>query len=211
MVPDGIESVIAFALLIAPGLTFNLLARRRRPNADVTVFEEISRTVLSSAAFTVAAAALLGIVSYLVFGLSALSLDVLPSHELHIVAAVVALTACGLAVVTDWILERRESGADIREVPAWFQAFRVDREEGHQTVVRVRMRDGTSWLGRVAHYSAGSDGDERDLVLSGRMSFRLPDGSTVDLDELWSRVVLSASNIAAIQVAYPPDDNPPAK
>lgn len=206
MVPDGITSAIVFALLIAPGLTFTLLANRRRPVIERSTFEEISRTVLASAGFTaVAALAWSWAWVLLTAGLPA-EPDLYALLPVYALTAATALTACFLAYVADRILARRGPGADLRPASAWYLTFRQFRAPGHQTLVNVTMKDGTAWVGRLITYTPDNSGNDRDLVLGGTVAQRLANGTWTQLDEAWSRVILSAGNVASIQVAFPPED-----
>jgi Family of unknown function (DUF6338) len=52
VIPETGAKLLAFVLLVIPGIVFELLRRTRRPSVDRSVFGEISVAVLSSAVFT---------------------------------------------------------------------------------------------------------------------------------------------------------------
>ncbi|MFC4554175.1 DUF6338 family protein [Georgenia faecalis] len=194
-------TVIVFGLLVAPGLTYQILSDRRRPRTERSAFHEASSTVLASAVFTTVAAIILALPWHLVLrGVprEAAWQDILPVYAM--VTATAGL-ACGLVFIFDW-LRAAGAPATIVERPAWNQVFRVECPAGHLPVARVTMQDGSWWIGRVRGYGSGT-GDDRELILHGHMrtSERASPGV---VPAKWERVVLKSSQIRSVQVGYVP-------
>lgn len=59
MIPQTGATLLAFVFLVVPGIIFELLRRTRRPSVDRSPFEEFAVAVISSAAFTLMALAVL--------------------------------------------------------------------------------------------------------------------------------------------------------
>jgi hypothetical protein len=55
MVPTNASAIVAFFLLTAPGVIFELMRERRRPGLSDSVLREASRIILASTVFTCSA------------------------------------------------------------------------------------------------------------------------------------------------------------
>lgn len=62
MIPQTGATLLAFVFLVVPVIVFELLRRTRRPSIDRSPFEEFAVAAISSAAFTLAALAVLAVI-----------------------------------------------------------------------------------------------------------------------------------------------------
>src|SRR3712207_1635976 len=138
MVPESVLTFIAFLVLVAPGLLFELLRERRRPALEETAFREASRIALASLAFSGLAVCVLAAIRTLqpvwmpdprawIAG----GRDYLQDHYRLVFTAVVleVLLALGFAVLCDR-LARRNAKGDVVAGGIWYQLLRAKRPPG---------------------------------------------------------------------------------
>lgn len=234
MVPQTVAAVVAFALLIVPGITFELLRQTRRPSFEQTTLEELGRIILASAGFGASAFLVLCGVSLVVPGaildLSSLSAQgpgrywrLHPELVIWSISAQVALSTAlvlwvhrslnhpnreGLALRAVNLARRalrHETGQQIERVSVWRALFRDVRPPGASTRVTVIKKDGTMITGTVAAYTTNSGGGhDRDLALSGPIEIMRPSQSLEKVPDHWPLLILPAADIAEILVTWPP-------
>ena len=213
MVPQTILAFVAFLLLVAPGLFFEILREKRRPTIEETAFREASRTAFTSLIFTGVALALL----------AALRLwrpDLLPDPgrwlrekgrylEAHyrLIAAfavVELLLALALALTADRLLRRRATG-EIVPGGIWFQILRVDRPKNKVPWVSVQLTDKTQIAGFLNYYTAAEKLENREIALKGNVQGRglkLKVGNSETRLDDWDTVVVRGDQIAYLKVMY---------
>lgn len=220
MIADGWSGLLFFLLLVAPGLLYDLRARRWRISWRESSFTEVSRVALSSLAFSgaglVVAVVAWQFVPSLHFQYAAFALDD-GYRTANIGRALILLTlstgvACGLAWWWDYGANRKAKASGslptIRPDPEWKIAFRHYAPPGTTAFVKAIMVDGSSWLGWVATYTTDTE-DSRAVILAGPLAYRRAgDAKAQNLPEKWSRVILEGAQISSIVVQYrvrPPD------
>lgn len=217
MIPTTALALLSFFALVAPGLFFDLLLSKKRAERSETAFREAGRVVLVSAWCSLvsipvvlgAGAALrtwapngqdwvptarkvaVGERVYIADHLAGLSL-----MGLLFVAA-----SLGASSLTYWVIYRHDPG-QVSRVSVWRKVFRDDAPSGAYPLVRVRTLSGTSWSGRVAHYSPDLETADREIVLSSPISMKGPSGKSNQLPQKWSRVILRGDQIDSIAVQY---------
>jgi hypothetical protein len=211
--PDGWSAALAFLLFVAPGIVFDLLSRRRRVEVDESAFREASRIALWSLLFSLPASAIVVYISTRVHRVTRVagrlaSGDVVPisADGLTILLVMLAelVLACGIAGITHLVLSRRSKSCDIRLVSAWTKAFRFDRPADHDVYVRAKLTSGSVWTGRVVSFTPDLELENRELVLAPPLFSRGKTGDLTPLSPDYHRVVLPASQIASLNVAYYP-------
>lgn len=214
MVPDGLATVVSFALLVAPGLVHTLARERRLPGpSGESAFREIGRTVLASTVFSVVAGLLLWWPAWLpaLHRLAADSDSAGLDDQLPLGAAAVATAAvaCGLALAWDGWLARRRSraggpaDAHLVHGHAWYEVVRRRCPPGNVPIAWVTLTDGSWWKGQVVYYTLDPVPGNRDLVLQGRLVHQPAGANTPEpVDESWRVVVLNGSSIATLRMAY---------
>lgn len=111
--------------------------------------------------------------------------------------------ALGLALITHWVLGRY-GGASIRQRSAWSTVFHHHVPAGSQPHARVRLTNGSTYMGQVTDFNADLKRGDRELVL-GPPLYSAPAGKKLtDLPSEWTRVVVAADQIAAMSVQYRP-------
>jgi hypothetical protein len=194
-----------------------MLAERRRAGLDESAFREASRVVFASLVFS-------GIATAMLLLLRSIKSSWMPDprqlllHEdtyfgarygLILRALVIELgIALILALCTHKFLSKRQGGESIRQLSGWTQAFKRDRPVDHEVYVRVRLTSGSVYSGKVGHFTAGLDTEDRELVLAPPLSAKPPTGSMTPLPPLYQRVVLRGEAIDVISVDYRPKDDP---
>jgi hypothetical protein len=210
MVPSSWTSLLLFALLVAPGLLFDLLATRRRTGASESTFREISRVVLASTVFS----------SLGIAGVGLLTLwkpDWMPDPRLvllesssyvvdnigrTLVAVATQLTVSLAAALAAHLFLASRSDAALRSVSAWTRVFRDDAPRGCSIYLRLSLNTGVIVLGRLAHSTASLEWDDREIVLSPPLYSRAAGGALQPVPSGWQRIIIPSSSIQAISVAY---------
>lgn len=210
MVPSTLLSVVLFILLIAPGLLFDLLAGRRRVGAPESAFRETCRVVLASLAFST-----LGLLAVALLRATAPHLMPDPrqlighpqayfaAHYRRIFGAVAleGVVAVGSAALVHARL-RRETDSVLRTTSSWSKVLREDLPDGAQPHVRVRLTNGTVYVGQVSDFTADLDQADREIVLCPPLYSKTEGKALAPVPKEWQRVVLPAGSIESIGVTY---------
>jgi hypothetical protein len=211
MIPQTIAALGLFLLLVAPGLTFQLVRERRRPGLVETSFREASRIALASLCFTVAAILVL-LLARIPFP------DLLPDPRIWlitgrkyfqnqyniVVGATLAelLLACGFAAISAVWLNRGVEGS-ITPLSAWNGYLVAEESSGRYPFVMLTLEDGDRFFGWVAEYSPDCKLLDRELVLEGPIQYQSPkDDTPVALGNHWKYLIIPASSIKYLSVAY---------
>jgi len=225
MIPNNWIGFLFFLLLVIPGLIYELTARSRRIPWKESVFTEISRIVLSSIGFTfiglLFTLLLWIIVPWLHLDYRSLVLNrtYLVDHLPQVLILLLVSTAVASLSAWQWDRSRKylekiggrqpkipntdEQSAKLVPNAAWLTAFREMAPDNRNPFVRISMKDGSHWLGWVAHYTAKDDEPSRSIILAGPLAFRKPNGTTTEtLAKEWTRVVLESDSISSIAIQY---------
>ncbi|ANQ76022.1 MULTISPECIES: DUF6338 family protein [Rhodococcus] len=217
-------AVLAFFLFVAPGLLYDLASAKKRIKQPETVFTEISRIAFVSAMCSLAALGLLALVSWIAGRCGARPLPDLPAlirggsiyiadhlGEVAFAAALGLAVSLGISYVGYRIVHRGDSSG-ILYISAWHSVLRDDRPTPTTPVhVMVKLKNGSTWAGRVAKYSPDLELANRELVLEPPLAVRKD--STVGLvpiDVKWKRVILSGPEIVSIATSYGDGSSPPS-
>jgi len=202
--------VLFFVVLVAPGLLFDLLAERRRVGAPESAFREASRVVLASLVFSGLGLAAVVLVRTLEPGwmpdpdrLVAEPHQYLVEHYRLLLAALLLIgsVALGAAGLAHWLLGRKY-GSGLRTLSSWRKVFREERPAGTVTHVRVRLTNGTLFIGKVAGYTADLDLSDREIILAPPLFSNTSGQELTALPVEWQRVILPASSIESVVVQY---------
>lgn len=211
MVPTDWLAVLLFLVLVAPGMLFELLARRRRATLPESAFVLISRVILVSVAINVLVLLIFAVVQWhwpaLVPDPAAMIRNgsdyVADNYRLVLVALLAqALLAASLVYLAHLILANG-SGASTHTVSAWARVFRQERPKGHIASVRVKLTDGAVFAGHVSSYSSDHEIGDRELVLAPPLFSKAPGGGELQtLAETYKRLVLRGDAIVSVAVQY---------
>lgn len=207
MLPDSLISLVAFLLLIAPGLLFDILSARRRAVRKDSAFTEVSRIVLWSLLF---GAVSLGIVSLLSLALPDVVFEItsVVSREsgysgedrLRLAWTVVAMAAlaCGQAYALHrWLMRGRRP---LRLVSVWEKILKDDIPKTDSCYVRVGLSSGESFAGIVTDFAADIETGDRELVLGLPIVYWSSSGTKKLLTPVWQRVVIHEREVRWITV-----------
>ena len=215
MIPQTIAAFAFFLLLVAPGLTFELVRERRRPGIVETTFREASRIALASLCFTLAA--ILALLSA-----RAPFPDFLPdprvwigtgnrylqTHDYVIAGTVLVelILACTFAAVAAIWLNRGLPDS-ITQFSAWNDYFVAAKTSKRYPFVMLTLEDGDRFFGWVAEYSPEYEQLNRELVLKGPIQYQSPtDSAPVALGDHWRYLIIPGSSIKYVSVAYLKDE-----
>ncbi|WP_373454701.1 DUF6338 family protein [Rhodococcus sp. 14-2470-1a] len=217
MVPTSWFAILGFFAFIAPGVLFDLLYARKQAERRETAFREVGRIALVSTWCTVWAIAIILALGAAVRGIFKSSRDYIveprdlilgdrtfiADHLGGFATAGVVFIAVSLLVsrLTFWKLHGKDPGR-VTHVSNWRKLFRDDAPSGTYPLARVRMQNGTSWVGRIVHYSPDLEVADRELVLGPPLAVKAAAGPACDLSSDWGRVVLSGAQIESITVRY---------
>lgn len=218
MVPATWAALLIFVLFVAPGLAFDLLSQRRVARAAESTFREISRVVLASICFSGATLAALVAVRTAVptsawwppelVRLVRGDEQYITSNFASLFWTLLVSTAVSMALAfgTHCLLVGRSGGSTIEQGSAWTQAFKADCPPGKEPRIVVRLDDDSAYMGAVNEFSADVAVADRELVLRGPnlKVKRSGEQNFTEVPEHYERIVLPASKIRAITVAYWP-------
>ncbi|MGN7157878.1 DUF6338 family protein [Dietzia cercidiphylli] len=217
MIPTTALALLSFFVLVAPGLLFDLLLSKKQAERSETAFREAGRVVLVSAWCSLVSVPIVLGVGAALRAWAPNGQDWVPTardlvigervyladHLAGISLTGVLFVATSLAVskLTYWVIYRADPG-QVSQVSVWRKVFRDDAPPGASPLVRVKMQSGTSWSGRVAHYSPDLEIADREIVLSSPIAMKGPSGKSNELSGNWSRVILRGDQIDSIAVQY---------
>jgi Family of unknown function (DUF6338) len=216
LVPSNWLTVFFYAVLIAPGLLYDLLAERRRVKASESLFREASRTVLASLIISVASFGILAVVRSVRPGwmpaphqLFADSPRYVGSHYRLILRTLLIEGGIALSIAggIQWIRLRRVQSR-LRPISTWTKVFREECPSGFVPHVQVRLSNGMAYIGRVGHFTADLEGSDRELILIPPLFSKKPDGTLKDMATEWQRVVLTGDSVQSMMVQYRLDPCP---
>jgi hypothetical protein len=109
--------------------------------------------------------------------------------------------ALGFAALVHTVLQHRASSI-LRSVSSWSKVLREDLPAGSRARVRVRLTNGTVYVGLVTDFSADLDQADREIVLGPPLYSKTGEKSLSQIPIEWQRIVLSSSNIESMSMAY---------
>jgi hypothetical protein len=214
VIPDTIGAVFGVFLAVSPGLIFEFVRERRRPTAERSAFREAAWVAAASLAFSTAALILILLLEWALPDVFADpgswlagGTGYVKDHVPQVVVFVVSWTVlgCALAGLTAMAVIKETAEID-PNATAWYFVFRKRWPPGPERSVRVRLRDGDEYTGRVVYYDAHILHADRELVLGPPLTHKPPaSGRFEPLPpvEGWQRIVIPASSIEAMWVRYP--------
>lgn len=210
MIPDSTATFVAFLLLLAPGIVWELLRARHVPSVKETTLIEACRVVLASLVATALAA--VSLLWMWIPGYTAIvagsTTDIDAQVRFVGMAVVTAVLACGyviLASVRRWPGEPRIDGARV-----WHRAFvewrNLPSPSGGRPVptrahLIVELQDGTVWKGHYGAHDSDPEDDHRNLALQQPLSRKRPDETCFTQKDAGA-VVLPEREIRSVQVVY---------
>jgi hypothetical protein len=215
-VPETVGSLVAFLFFVTPGLAFELLRERSRPQRQHTAFRETAIVVIASVAFSSIAVTLLAVVRWIWPGwmpdphaLAADPGDYAAEH-VGVVARALAIevvTATMLAFIWHRLLCRLRPGGQMSANPAWFEITNGNANPRRDRVLAyVELEDGSALRGFIKGYDFAPDQTLRNLVLAGDeqaplRSRRVGAETGSDLAESWAYAVVPGERIRTATVA----------
>lgn len=210
MVPESTAAFVAFLLLVAPGIIFNMLRDRQRPAREESTFREVSVTALASLMFSGMSLLLLALVRAVLPSLMPdprlwleTGSEYVKSNYQFVARFLAAevLLAIALALLADLALRHR-NGATIRAGSVWYRVFRASKPSGTYPFVRVQLKNQVIYRGRVGEYATDPSLGDRELVLVPPISVKMPGKPAAPLSSGWQKVVIPASAIEVLRVSY---------
>lgn len=210
MIPDSLASLVAFLLLLAPGIVWQLQQARHEPAVKETVLVEVSRVVIASLVATGIAALVLvpgvWLPLYRRAQSHAADFDSAVGAVPYLGAvAATSLLACGLTLVLTAF--RWPGRGPISRGRQWNRVFVTMRPPGSGIpYLTVELLDDTVWKGELAGFDTDPEDDQRGLTLAPPLRRKRPGAEFENKspDAAWRVVVLPESQIKSIQVQYPP-------
>jgi hypothetical protein len=210
LIPESVAALVAFLLLLAPGIVWQLLRERHVPAVKETTLIEASRVVLSSLAATGAAALILLLWLWLPIyrDLSEASEMIATADTVRYMAAVVAnaLLACGLVLIASAV--RWPGRAPVSPGRVWNRAFArwVPAGGSQKPGVIIELTDGTIWRGLLWAFDSDPEDGNRNVAIGPPLRVKpagVPKFERVAEAGDKSRVVLlPESHIRTMQVVY---------
>lgn len=215
--PETVGSFVAFLLLVTPGLVFELLRERSRPERARSTFRETSVVVVASVVFSAVALVVLLVVRRVQPNWLPSPADLVESpgkfasDHLALVARTLAahlVLACSVAFGWHRLLCWKRPGGNISPNPAWFEIIRGNANPRKDRVlVVVELPDGSAVRGVVKGYDLKPDQSLRTLVLGSTASNPLTTrqaetGTESQLGKDWAYVVVPGEALKLASVAF---------
>lgn len=206
--------MLLFAIVVAPGLLFDLGSSSRLVRAKESAFHEIARITLASLFFSGFALGL-AVLAHRWWPSNFLNpdgalrggWDYVREHQVPAVSSLVlvfvsSLTAAGVVNLI-WTVRVHGWGKPwMRTKSAWSVVFKAPGLEPESSVLATAvLSDGHVIRGRVTDFSADLEREDRELVLVRPISTKKPGGDAKDRPNL-DAVVLSATEIVSLQIEY---------
>jgi hypothetical protein len=216
VIPQTVGAVLGLLLVIGPGLTFEVIREHFEPTAERSSFREASVVALASLAFTATGFLVLAIVRAMLPKIlpdpHAWLIDehaYLVGHYQAVAGFIVALVglSTGFAAIASWAWFHDRGGRINPTSTGWYELFRRRVPKGTDPMVRVRLHDGTEFIGRVISYSANILPDERELVLGPPLQRKGPNEpafSQLPDEGAWARVLIPGQSVDSFWVRYAP-------
>lgn len=217
MMPTTWLALLSFFVLVAPGVFFDLLLSTKQAERRETTFREAGRVILVSAWCSVLTIPVVLGVGAALRAWAPKGQDWVPTARdviagdrtyladhlagLAVIGALFVATTLGISALTFWCIHKDDPG-QISHVSIWRKVFRDDAPSDTYPMVRVKLQCGTSWTGRVAHYSPDLEIIDREIVLSPPIAMKTANGPSHNLPAGWGRVILRADRIESIAVQY---------
>ena len=192
MIPQTVVAFVFFLLLVAPGVTYELLYERRRPAITETAFREAARIALYSFWFSFVAC---GIIALLRLIFPAVLVDPVAYNndnksylKLHFTAivwtvALEVIIALGLVFITDLIVVAKLHLKLLRHLPAsvqrsispfirkhgiWWHLFEDEfwRKGDKVPRLHVRLSDGSKIVGFLAMFTPYDTFDKTEIAIT---------------------------------------------
>jgi hypothetical protein len=211
VIPEGLATFVAFLVLVAPGLTQQLVLERRHPRREESAFREASRIALSSLGFSALAA-------FVLLVLRELLPDALPDtsewrrdgwgyledHPFLVALALgfFLLISCGGAGALGWWMTRT-SHATLSDHGIWFQVLRRERPDATRAWVHLRLKNDHEFWGHLRHYTEEA-AEVRDIAIGGPdLIWRPGKGEEAEvIGDSWDAVVVAGDQLAFVRVVY---------
>lgn len=210
MIPDSTATFVAFLLLLAPGIVWELLRARHVPSVKETTLIEACRVVLASLVATALAA--VSLLWMWIPGYTAIVARSTTDMDAQVrfvgMAVVTAVLACGYVILASTLRWPGEPPIDGARV--WHRAFvewrNLPTPDGSRHVptsphLIVELQDGTVWKGLYGANDSDPEDDHRNLALQQPLSRKRPD-ETGFTRKGAGAVVLSEREIRSVQVEY---------
>jgi len=215
MSPDNALAFLAFLVLVAPGLLYEILRERRHPGYSDSAFREASRVAFTSMVFSGSAFASLLLIRLFEPGWfpdpdSFFSETDYVSNYFRLVARFLVVQvglSCAVAGVVSRFITRRTPG-NIRRTSVWWEVFRGDRPAGKVPWVYLQLDgDIVGVQGFLSEYTPEQELENRELSLRGpKLKVRRKDetGRVGEWKTLsaWNRIVVRGDAIKVMQVSW---------
>lgn len=170
MLPE-VGSVVAFLLLVAPGVVFELVRERRRPARDDSAFLEASRVLLAGVATAAGALTVLGLGRLAGNTVLTPPGPVIADTRAYVsahpgsaffTAAMYLVVASTFAVIAADARSHHGHALEITSDSAWVISLSTFKPKGTNTHVSVTLRDGTTYVGRSIVFTSDSKHTDRE-------------------------------------------------
>lgn len=182
--PTSWITLFSFVYLLAPGLLFTLLARRRRIAAPRSGFLETSDIIFFSMIFTGIGFIVVSIIGhfkptwifdpqkYFSSTHTVLVHDYWLILKTLVLAEIVAFGAVGIQHL--YLASKIGKGWRMQEVSPWQEAFAKQLKKDFMAYATICDTNGTKWAGYILSYTPDAEMTEREIVL---VRPRSPDGN----------------------------------
>lgn len=211
MIPTTFLSGVVFLLLIAPGVLWDLGAKKRKVSSPESSFRETSRVVLYSSVLSLASIILMSCIMYVhpewFFSVRSFLSDpnlFYKTHPLIIWRSILieAAIAFSLVLIPNFGLLEKQ-GWKLNEVSPWQKVLRNELpRKTYLPYARVRLVGGRVYSGLVADYTPDFEMADREIVLGQPIWYESQEKKMLKLPSEWQRMIFAASMIESITVKY---------
>lgn len=201
--------MIGFALLIAPGIVWELQKSKHEPTEKQTALVEASRIILASfLATTLSALLLLGplwLPLYYDYIKDPNDFILTPDFSVSFGTTLLfnSLIACAISFLFAFFKWPQKS--QIQGIRVWHRIFVKDKPKAcEKPYLIVELVDGTIWRGLLMSFDSAPEDTQRDLALGQPLKRKRPEEKTFkEIADSQRYVVLAESQVRSMQVAFP--------
>jgi hypothetical protein len=206
LIPNSVATVLSFLLLLAPGITWQLLRERHLPSVKETTLVEASRVVLSSLMATGVAGLVLAHWLWLPLyrDFTALATPTVRGSSIQVVAAVFANTLLACALVLGVAALVWPGRAPVERMRVWNLALaKWPADHDAPPYLLVELTDGTAWKGELLAFDSDPEDGHRNVALGASLRVRpVGEQKFKRVAEKGRVVLLPESQVRTMQVVY---------
>lgn len=210
MIPNSVATLVAFLLLIAPGIIWENRKAGHNPGRKESNLIEASRIILASLVATSVSSLIIFPWVWMPLYKAALSDegDTAPATKLTYFLAVylTSVVACLITFIFGWF--KLPGRPPIDGARVWHKVFVTWKDPGSlNPYIQVDLIDGACWRGQLKTFDADLDDTHRTLAIGQPLRFKSAPEAEFKKINNWDVAIISETQVKSIKVGYAPKKN----